>query len=471
MLKIIFFTTLFAFLMFLSLSSVKSRTLLFWISLMLFFDSGGFFSGYLGGDIAWRIKYYDVFFGFMLIAYFLNKDSLRKPNHDLEFIKISRYFLLISLYFLLVTGIIVPLVKDYYNLPLFLQKNRLYFYAIPIFIMSYRFSLSSIYYFYRVLIAFSMLILLAFMITLLTPVNIVPIYTFNRYSEGDRISMISYGLIHWVLPMGMISLAIGRNLKLANTKYLILSFLLMLIAIFLTLTRREFLRVAFMALIIPFLLSLFNKSLYIKKYLKFIFPALGLIFLLSLMFPKYIDLSSRVMNDTFLLLYSGKDVQGVRDYRVTGSGDLELVKELIRANPFFGIGYYPAQWSNIMEMQKAGSRIALAIDAGGEVPIYGAVMTLGIIGLLVPFLLYWTIFIFWKQAYNHLRLYYTKLTSYPEELLLFITMMIFLLLKVTVEGYGLFGEFYNPYGFTNFTLLLGMSLGLFQKILILSARP
>lgn len=219
-----------------------------------------------------------------------------------------------------------------------------------------------------------------------------------------------------------------------------------------------------MAIVIPFLLSKINKTLYIKKYLKFLFPALGVIFLIMILFPKYIDLSLRLLNDTFHLVTTGKDLQGIEDYRVTGSGDLEIVKGIISENLLFGIGYYPASWSDIVEMKKAGSQLAFAIDAGGEVPAYGALMTLGVVGLIVPSLLYYYLFLLWKNNYNFLRYYYQRLINYPIELLFIITFSYFLLARVTIEVSGSFSESYSPIGITNIVIMLGIWLGVLQGL-------
>jgi hypothetical protein len=455
------------------LNSAKSRSVTFWISLMLFFDPGGFFAGYIGSDIFWKIKFYDIFFGLMLFTYFLKRESGIRQWRSHSYFVIIRYLLFISIYFLIMTGFLIPFINDYSNLPFFLQKNRSFFYAIPLFIMTYSFSLSSIKVFYRVLIVFSVIVLVSFMFTLLTPIKIIPFYTFSRYGEADRIIMISYGLIYWVLPMGMIALSLGGRFKIQSRNYLLITFVLMLITIFLTLTRREFMRIIFMVVVIPFLLSKINKTIYINKYIKFIFPALGIIFLLLVFFPKYIDLSVRLFNDTFHLVITGKDAQGIEDYRVTGSGDLTIAKDIIMKDPIFGMGYYPAQWSDVVEMKSEGDILGLALDASSEVPIYGALMRLGILGLIVPFLLYLYLYKIWINIFRTIRANFQKLINYPVELLIIIALLYFLLSKVTIDAFGLFGEFYSPDGLTGFVIMLGMWLGIFQrlKILLSSEKP
>jgi hypothetical protein len=305
------------------------------------------------------------------------------------------------------------------------------------------------------------------MLTLLTPIKIVPAYTLTRYGEADRIIMISYSLIHWVLPMGIVFLALGKKNKLPYGNHLMSAFILMVITIFLTLTRRELIRIIFMILVIPFLISKINRSLYINKYSKFIVPASGIVLIMVLIFPNYIDLTIRTINDAFHIVVTGKDTQGVEDYRITGTGDLKIVKDIINKNPLFGIGFYPAQWSEIMVMKSAGDKLGLALDAASEVPVYGALMTLGIIGLLIPLFLYWHLFKIWRKVYQILRDNFPGFINYPVELLIITTLSYFLLAKVTVDVYGLFGEFYSPYSFTGFVVILGMWLGIFQRFRII----
>jgi len=170
----------------------------------------------------------------------------------------------------------------------------------------------------------------------------------------------------------------------------------------------------------------------------------------------------RLLNDTFHLITTGKDTKGIEDYRVTGSGDLKIAKGMILENPLFGIGYYPAQWSDIFEMEKVGNKLGLALDAGGEVPIYGALMILGFAGIIVPSLLYYYLFLLWKKIYRILRYNYQMFINYPIELLFIVTISYFLLARVTIEAYGLFSEFGSPNGIIITVVMLGIWLGVFQ---------
>jgi hypothetical protein len=98
------------------------------------------------------------------------------------------------------------------------------------------------------------------------------------------------------------------------------------------------------------------------------------------------------------------------------------------------------------------------------VPVYGAIMTLGVLGLIVPLMLYWYLYLLWKKSYQFLRKYYTQLIRFPADLLLIVTILYLLICKVTVEAYGLFVDFYVPTAITSFTILLGMWLGLTERL-------
>ena len=133
---------------------------------MLFFDPGGFFAGYLNSDILWRIKYYDVFFSLMGLAYFLvPKIHYGLVNKNTNARKLIRYLIIVTLYFLIIYGFLIPLNEGYPDFPFFIQKNRMYFYALPIFVFVYYFSVVSIGYLYRYLIFFALFILGSYFIT------------------------------------------------------------------------------------------------------------------------------------------------------------------------------------------------------------------------------------------------------------------------------------------------------------------
>jgi hypothetical protein len=279
--------------------------------------------------------------------------------------------------------------------------------------------------------------------------------------------MISYGLIHWVLPMGILVLVLGRRIRIPQRKKVFIGFVLMLITIILTLTRREYLRIVFMAFIIPILVAYFSGTSIIPKIKRFVPPILAGGLFLALLFPSYIQLGARIASDLYYLLFTGADSSGVIDSRVSGTQEMVIVKNIISNNWFWGIGYYPAQWSDIVEMKRRGSELGIALDASSEVPIYGALMRLGMIGLLVPFLFYVFIIQVITKCFAFTKKNYQYLYQYPVEIIIIIAILYYFIAKFTIESFALFGEFYSPYDLTLLVVLLGMLLGAIKRIQLL----
>jgi hypothetical protein len=447
------------------LQLTKNPHKVFWVSLMLFFDPGGFFSGYLNSDIIWRIKYYDVFFALMVLAYFLTpkiRSALVIYNPTAR--QLIRYLVIVTLYFLIAYGILVPLTEGYLNFPFFIQKNRMYFYALPIFVFVYYFSVVSIGYFYRYIIFFALFILGSYFITLLAGLNIIPIQTWSRYGEDSRMSMISYGLVHWVQPMGLIVLALGQKIKIPYRKVLYLVMVLMVLTIILTLTRREYMRLFFMLLVIPVMASYITKSSFYIKLSRYLIPLVIGLLLINLLFSDYSNYSKLLVRDLYSTITTGADTQGVEEYRITGTGGLETAKDIIRDKWLFGMGYYPVDWGDITEMKKAGDPLGHALDASSEVPIYGALMRLGIVGLIMPFIIYVFLVRLFMKSTQTIKRHFWSINNNPFGIVLFLTALYFLVAHFTIDAYNLFGEFYSPHRFVAFLLILGVFIGISQKI-------
>ncbi|MBK7380880.1 MAG: hypothetical protein IPJ03_18140 [Ignavibacteriales bacterium] len=178
----------------------------FWLFLMLFFDPGGFFQGYFESNIFGLIDYSDVIFVLLVIAILSVKKGTVLINNDKDFKKIFYYFLLVQIYYVIFYGFLVPYLNNRIDFQFFLQKNRMYFMALPIMYGVYLFTQRSINIFFKMLVFFSITLLILYLITLLTNIPIVPLETLERYTGSgiERISMLSYGLIHWILPIAII---------------------------------------------------------------------------------------------------------------------------------------------------------------------------------------------------------------------------------------------------------------------------
>jgi O-antigen ligase len=184
-----------------------------------------------------------------------------------------------------------------------------------------------------------------------------------------------------------------------------------------------------------------------------------LFIILISIFPKYINFVQLLIEDIQNSL-NPQAKEPEADYRVTGGGDLIIVKDIIANHPLFGIGYYPVQWSQIVDMKNSGQLWALALDASSEVPIYGSTMRLGIIGLVIP-------------AIIHVKILFTSIKSLiktkanivseikrPSELLLYLTLILHVFSIYSIDLPSLFSEYYSGYSFIYFSSCVGILLGL-----------
>jgi hypothetical protein len=441
----------------------------FWISLMLFFDPGGFFQGLLGNDLIWRIKYYDLFFFLMMIAYLRSRKNDSSSDQIPETRKAKYYLLFISLYFLVITGFIIPSRFGYADFLLFLQKNRQYFYALPLFLFAYHFSIRSIQQFFSYLVWFAIVLLAAWFLTILTPLKLLPVLTWSRYAESTRIAMISYGLIYWVQPLGIVVLILGKRIQIRKRKLLYTAMTFMVLTILITLTRREFMRLFFMLATIPLIVSYVTRSSFLGKFRKYFFSAFLVTAFVFLFFPKYIDYSAQLVTDLYSTLITGSDTQGNEDYRVKGTGDMLIVKKIIADNWLFGIGYNPMDSRNQGDEEVSEDPMSLALDASSEVPIYGAIMRLGLAGLILPAVFFVFMVIILIRIVRFMKTNSMKVRAFPVEFSMLFTLIYFFISMFTIDVYGLFGTFYLPQGFIYICLLLGMLLGLYKRMIVLTS--
>ena len=429
---------------------------LFWLSFVLYFDPGGFFSGLNDGSIFWRIKYYDLFFALMMVSWSLSDLWKRKISFEQPHFRfIASGFAICSVYYLLVSGYIVPNAYGYEDFPLFIQKNRQFFYGLPVFIAVFQFTYFNFKGFVKPFIFFSLVSLIAFFITLLTGVELVPVLKLSRFGENDRISLWSYGLTNWLLPLGVIILFMKNSFSGWQRKALLFGMGLMLVTIILTLTRREFIRVFFMLFSIPLIINYISNNSLLKGYRKIAIWAIIPIVLLYLFFFNYFELASNLVSETFnMLINGGSGSNG--DYRVSGEGDLVYVKQIIADHPFFGIGFYPAPWERVLDMKNSGITLGIALDASNEVPIYGSIMRLGLMGLIVPFLIHGKMIGYAFKFVTTIKHNKWLIEREPMEVFIGLSMVYYFVSLFTTDLFSLFLEYYHYPAFTLFSSIVAM---------------
>lgn len=443
---IIFFSLLlFAF------TGQKNTYLTFWISLALFFDPGGFLFGILGGGFFGPVKYSDAFFLLTTICFFLAKDvHLKEIYLDKQFLKLIRYFIFFEIYYVLIYGLITPFyngINADNNFSLFVIKQRTFIYGFFVVIYVYLFAKRGLMFHYKITVYSALICLSLFIFGFVTGRSVIPSATMERYAGDEmiRVGMTSYGLFDVILTMALVVVIFIHKYykKLALKNYVYIGGALMFVAFMLTLTRRTLLSTFFLPLFILLLTAAITKTSI--RLFRVVLPLIFAVILLSIIAPKYVEWVPRIYKDTNLLLFTGKDTRGEQEYRVSGTGNMEYVKDNIKQKPLLGTGFYWMLYDERDKRVAMGDTFAAAWGAAGEVPFYGVFFNQGIVG----FFLYIPIYLFILQAMLALfKLFRSRYREYilqlPVLFLMGMTVLIVFILKFTVDAYSLFGDLSQP---------------------------
>jgi len=440
----------------------------FWLLLMLFFDPGGFFEGYFESNIIGLVDYTDLIFVLIVISILSIKNKINLFNSDKDFKKIFIYLLVFQIYYIIFYGFLIPYLNNRLNFLHFLQKNRMYFMALPIMYGVYIFAQRSLKIFFKLLIIFSFTILVLYLFTLIIKLPIVPIETMERYTGSgiERISMLSYGLIYWILPLAIIIFYIKQKVRIniINEKVIYFNAFLMFITYLLTLTRREYLRIFLTIVLISILVSYIFRVSKIKLNIKILTSVLLGLIVFSFVFPNSLGNIITVFKDTFLVIFTGHNIQGMEEYRVTGTGDMLYVKQIIKENFLLGTGYVPYIWEDIVRLKLYGDTFAMALDASAEVPIYGAFFRLGILGVLFASGIYILILKDLINVTKSIKRFKERLFYLNDiELIMFFMTLYLLFSHFTIQFYALFGVFYSPSTIPEFGVVIGLFYALKKK--------
>jgi len=439
----------------------------FWLFLNLYFDPGGYVSGFLGGNIFWRINISDVFILLMIICV-LSPKIKRKViyNNDL-FLKFIKYFLLFAGYYFIVYGWVAPYLNNDLDYGTFLLKNRTFIYGFIILISVYIFALRRLDYFYSITLFFGVVSLSLYWITLLTGIVLTPVIEMERHlgSGMIRIAMAGYGYFYMMFPLAVITYLLSRKLKI-NIKYknwLFYGGTMMVLTILLTLTRRTYIDIIGIILIIIFITSYIFRTAKLSSLLKTALPAMIIMLILFISFPKYLDYTSDLVEDTFRLITGGKDTRGVEDYRVTGTGDLIAAKFFINKNLWLGAGYTYLYWGEKgFASSLRGSDFSRAADAAGEVPIYYLFFGFGLIGALFILPLYIVMGKLFLKLLKFLKRNFNYHLTDPYLIIFSIYVLLMIASKFTISFWRLGSDFRGSQ-FSSTAILLGIGFALIKK--------
>ena len=415
---------------------------LFWISLFLYTDPGGFMTYYMPGKIYYKL----ISFTIMTVLFTI------LPKKYFNNIKI--YFIVIFIwlfYYVIVYGLINNSETSF----MFFIKSRFItsLIAIILSVYVYSFICRNTKLFIRYLLLFSFTIFILLFLSLLTNIQFIPISTAQRnIFEGQRNMLYSYSLIPWCMPIALVSIFFKSRLRINNL--ILISGSMMLVVWILSLTRRHLLfSVLYFVIISYFATKLkYLKLIVLRKAIVMIVVSLLLIFLL---FPSYLNFSKDMFNETFSVVSSGETTGGKQDQRLSLTGN-KFITEIFRKNIAFGTGF-DYRWST-SEGDKEGYE-------GSDYVFLASLAQHGIIGLLFFFPIYFYIYknLFLKYSEIRKQKSYFFISEY-DRLLFYFVMATFILDLINYVNY------FAPAGWAfasdQFYIRVGILLGVLYRTTI-----
>lgn len=443
----------------------------FWLFLNLFFDPGGYVGEYLGGTLIGPLTIADISFAGIIVCLITANFNWEVIFDDKLFVNFLLSLLIFYAYYFIVYGAITPYLNNDFDYQTFLLKNRIIVYGLIILISVYLFSLKGLKYFYCITIFIGVICLSLYIITLLTGLNLSPVWRLDREgTEMTRIIMGGYGIFDLLFPLALSTYLLSKkiNLNLRYVRWLYFGGVLMLITQIITLTRRTQIDIIGSTLIIVVIISYLFRTGKLREMFKIIIPVITVILVLSVTFPKYGGYVIQTAEDTFLLMATGKDSRGMSDQRVSGSKDYKIVNEYIRNNLFFGTGYTYLYWasgggSHTFAHSNRGDNYALAADAAGEVPIYYILFGFGLVGAILILPIYFIIGELFLKLIKLLRLELIDYLLDPLTLIFSIYFLLSIAAKFTYNLWSLGGDFFKGSS-SSTAVLMGVGFAIYRKI-------
>lgn len=346
---------------------------LFWMVFILFTNPGGIQNGLGINELRGGLNFNDFLILIMLFCYVVSTKT--KAYKNLYYNRIALFLFIFSIYYLIGFSYIVPKYND--NLTSFINvliKIRHTFYSFLLFFFTYRFFQRSYQIFFKLFVYSSILILSLFLFSILLGKTLLPILTFSRgFIDINRIMLISYGIMPFLIPLGITFLLFRSN---TNYKYFVyISFVLMALTWLVSLTRRHIFGSIFYFFIGYFLLTYFTKVSFAKK-IQSVFRTLiilfGLVFTINLLFPEYLSSGAETLNETFYTIEHGKTTAGDIDERISLSRP--FIIQIINENWMIGTGYENRWRTDIGDSE--------GYEAS-DYPFLAAIAMFGVMGILL----------------------------------------------------------------------------------------
>lgn len=187
----------------------------FWIFLNLYFDPGGYITGFRDGKLVGPLNISDVIIVGIILCMVSAKINWKVIFGDKLLTNFFLFLIIFSAYYFIVFGGVAPYIHNDFDYVTFILKNRTFLHGFIILISAYLFSLRGLNYFYSVTLFFGVVCLTLYMITLFTGIELVYVWKLEREgTEMTRISMLSYGLFDLVLPLSIIVYIISKKINL-----------------------------------------------------------------------------------------------------------------------------------------------------------------------------------------------------------------------------------------------------------------
>jgi len=365
----------------------------FWCLLILYTNPGGVIQALDIYYISGKINFGDLLFVLITACYFFIPKNYSVFDND--FIKVRKYLIIFLFYYLAAFVVLIPIVNGNinYSLPDALTKARYTVFVILLSIYAYDFFKRRFDIFLKVFLFSSIIVLILFIATVLTGLNILPVGLMNRdFVNINRNIMESEGLMPLLIPMG--AAVIIFNLKIKYRNLILIGFALMSLAYLLELWRRNIAAI-FIYFILAALVSAFISRRYtviLNNALKIILLVSSLVLISYLLFPRYINAAVVGIKESISVIESSRDMRGQKDVRLTL--DRPFINEKFYEHPLFGTGF-DNRWRT-----KGGDNQGYE---AADYPFLAALAMYGIVGLMVFLPIYVVIVRILKLDFAYLR--------------------------------------------------------------------
>ncbi|HKK68563.1 MAG TPA: hypothetical protein VJ946_10135 [Bacteroidales bacterium] len=419
----------------------------FWVIILLLFDPSGHLSEYFGKESLGGFYYRDFLFALAFLPLFSTQVSKRGLFSYKPFLIVLGVQLLFLLYHIFVFGYLQPGKGWGYVFRYVIVRERMsvlgFLLMIPVFVMACR----NLRVFVDVLVWSSLVIYFMYFFTILTNVELMPVWQAERYQGSGimRYLMYSSGLTDMLIPLAFFVFV--RNVIYRYSKVLYVSVTLIVIATLLSLTKSSYINVAGLVVACLFLYYRFYRASVSGLLGMLIGPGLLMLLLMFLAFPDYPQLVWRQIEDLWLFMagssYTGGQVEG----RLLNQWPAHLA--LISQRPFFGTG---AGFSEFFSLKFRPSDYEVT-----DLPITGHLAMYGVVGLIIYSLLY---FQMWRYIMSGYKMLKDKLSHINElDVAFFFVVFAWMVKTFFFKPNYLFNEL------TTGTLLINLYAGILLAIL------